>query len=388
GTRRDVDAAFLEDIAKRGNGRIFFTEKAEELPNIFAQETVTIARSAFVEDPTPARPTGRWYEIASGKLEWLSEVDGYNLSYLRPKDVSALNSADEYTAPLVAFGNRGAGRTAAVAFPMGGEFSSRTRSWKGFGDFAQTMARWLMGEKTPPGIALRSEVRGTQLEIDLYHDDSWNDTFAKSPPGIVLGMGTSAESVRNYTWERLSPGRFQATLEIPEGEVVRGAVQLGKHTLPFGPVLVGTQTEWSFDPERVADLRETSRLSGGRELVKFDDAWTRPPHQLKADLQLELVLFLFLLFLVEALVTRTGWRLPAFELAGWRARTKVYGQRRKAERDARKAAENLAQSKESPEAAKTAIEATPDSKDLAARPQKVSEEDRRSRFARAKRGGR
>ncbi|MCB1233487.1 MAG: VWA domain-containing protein, partial [Verrucomicrobiae bacterium] len=38
GTRADSDAAFIEDIAKRGNGRIFFTNVPGELPNIFAQE--------------------------------------------------------------------------------------------------------------------------------------------------------------------------------------------------------------------------------------------------------------------------------------------------------------------------------------------------------------
>ncbi|MEM9480040.1 MAG: VWA domain-containing protein [Verrucomicrobiota bacterium] len=387
GTPKDVDAAFLKDIAKRGNGRIFFTEKAQELPNIFAQETVTIARSTFVEDPAPARATGRWYEIASGNLKWLSEVDGYNLSYLRPKDVSALNSSDEYNAPLVAFGNRGAGRTVAISFPMGGEFSSRIRSWEGYGDFAQTMARWLMGEKVPPGVALRSEVLGTRLDIDLYYDDSWNDAFSKNPPEIILGLGQSAESVRNYTWERLSPGRFHASLEIPEGEVVRGAIQLGKHSLPFGPVIVGTQTEWAFDPDRIADLRETSRLSGGRELVKLDDAWTRPPHQLKADLQLELVLLLFFIFLIEALITRTGWRLPAFDFAGWKARTNVDRQRRKAERESRRATEQFAKSQAEVTTETAKIDATPDAADIKPGAKKVTEEERRSRFARAKRGG-
>ncbi|MEM7699997.1 MAG: VWA domain-containing protein, partial [Verrucomicrobiota bacterium] len=55
GTRSDVHASFLEDIAKRGDGRIFFTQVPNDIPNIFAQETVTVARSTFVEDPTPTQ---------------------------------------------------------------------------------------------------------------------------------------------------------------------------------------------------------------------------------------------------------------------------------------------------------------------------------------------
>src|SRR5690606_13356300 len=45
GTDRDADADLLKDIAARGGGRIFFSADAAALPEIFAQETVTIARS-------------------------------------------------------------------------------------------------------------------------------------------------------------------------------------------------------------------------------------------------------------------------------------------------------------------------------------------------------
>src|SRR5262249_8268302 len=40
GTERDQDAELLKDIARRGKGRIFFTDKPEELPRLFAQERV------------------------------------------------------------------------------------------------------------------------------------------------------------------------------------------------------------------------------------------------------------------------------------------------------------------------------------------------------------
>ena len=122
GTRADSDAKLLEDVAKRGNGRIQFTDRAEEIPRLFAQETVTVARSAFITDPVAAQPTGDWSEISGQPLAWLSEVDGYNLSYARPEAAVALTSKDEYIAPLVATMRRGLGRTAAVSFPLGGEY--------------------------------------------------------------------------------------------------------------------------------------------------------------------------------------------------------------------------------------------------------------------------
>ena len=50
GKPTDVDADFLRDVAKRGNGRIVFTDRPDELPRIFAQETLTVVRSTFVEE--------------------------------------------------------------------------------------------------------------------------------------------------------------------------------------------------------------------------------------------------------------------------------------------------------------------------------------------------
>ena len=55
GSETDVDAAFLKDIALRGKGRIQFTASADDLPRLFAQEAITVARSSFITEATPAR---------------------------------------------------------------------------------------------------------------------------------------------------------------------------------------------------------------------------------------------------------------------------------------------------------------------------------------------
>ena len=52
GSETDPDAAFLKDVAARGKGRIHFTASADELPRLFAQEAITVARSSFVTEPT------------------------------------------------------------------------------------------------------------------------------------------------------------------------------------------------------------------------------------------------------------------------------------------------------------------------------------------------
>ncbi len=328
GTKADSDAALLEDIAKRGDGRIFFSDRPMDIPKIFQQETVTIARSAFVEEPVGAQPSGRWAEISPKMLEWLPQVDGYNLSYARPDATTSLLSKDEYAAPLVAHARRGLGRTAAVSFPLGGEFSKEIRDWKGYGDFLQTMTRWLMGMDLPPGIGIKQRLEGTRLTLDLLYDpELWSDKFAAVPPKLRMMDNKDIATPYDVPWKRIAPGHFSVSRDLEEGSVVRGAIQVGssneRHALPFGPITVGASVEWGFEPERLAELRAVSAETNGRELVNLNEAWLRPPTRQDVSLRLWIALGMLVLLITEALLTRTGWRLPLPALPAFERRQKV-----------------------------------------------------------------
>lgn len=372
GQRSDVDAWLLEDIAKRGKGRLFFTDKAEELPSIFSQETVAVARSAFITDPVKTQGAGGWFEISSQTLEWMPEADGYNLSYLRDWATQGLITKDEYLAPLVAFGQRGIGRTAAVSFALGGEHSAKIRAWPKYGDFLQTLVRWLMGEQLPPGIGLKHHLAGRQLTIDLMHDAEWEPKLQAKPPRILMAHGNDAKNGHELAWERLSPGHYQASVTLTEGEMVRGAVQLGGSAISFGPTLLGSSTEWAFDESRTHDLRLTSAASGGRELLDLSQAWRSPKITRFAEMQPLLLFGALLLMLIEALLTRTGWRMPEWAFAGW----KKQGQQKPVvavQKHQERLQGRPVETKPAPAEPTTIPEPSP-----------VSQADRQSRFAKAK----
>ena len=314
GTDKDVDSALLVDIAKLGNGRMFFSNQPMDIPKIFAQETVTIARSAFIKDPVGVQATGRWAEISPKPLDWFKQADGYNLSYARDETTVSLLTTDEYLAPLVSHARRGLGRSAAVSFPLGGKFSESVRTWPGYGDFLQTTGRFLMGDDTPPGIALRHRLDGTRLTLDLLYDaEIWSKKLSAMPPKVRL-RDDSGGATYDLPWRRIAPGHFSLTRDLDEGSVVRGAVQAGENALPFGPLSVGSSVEWAFEPERVAELRTVAVQTGGRELLDLSKAWLRPPFNAETSLRLPLGIALVLLVLAEALLTRTGWKLPQLAL--------------------------------------------------------------------------
>src|SRR5690606_31463347 len=117
--------------------------------------------------------------------------------------------------------------------------------------------------------------------------------------------------------------------------------------------------------ERVAELRETSRASGGGELLDLGTAWRRPPAPGEEPIRIPLLVAIFVLFLLEALATRTGWRVPRLakrlpSLARARAQTKAAV----AEPPAPSLPESLSSEPPAP----------------------LVEDDRKSRFRRAKKG--
>ena len=279
GSQGDSDAAFLRDVAELGGGRIFFNTNAGDLPEIFAQETVSVARSAFIKEPTSTLGTPGWSEIAARTPQWPGTVDAYNLSYLRPQATASLVTTDEYQAPLVAAWSRGAGRAAAVAFPLGGSHSETVRGWAGYGDFVQTLTRWLAGDDTPPGLALRTRLEGERLTLELLYDDSWTSRVAQTAPVAMLatpGVDRSKDDVRPLVWERIEPGFFRASAILEPGRRVRGVVRVGATTLPFGPLAAGGSAEWSFEQEPVQELRQLSVRSGGVERLDLASIWDAP----------------------------------------------------------------------------------------------------------------
>ncbi len=305
GTPSDPDAKLLEEIGALGNGRVFFNADPSQLPGIFAQETVAVARSAFLTDPVSVVDAGAWTQIAARPMSWPAAVDGYNLSYLKADAADAAISGDEYQAPLVSFWQRGAGRTAAVCFPLAGDFSASIRSWPQAADFEQTLVRWLVPDAPPPGAGIRARVAGGDLVIELLHDAGWTRKLVQDPPRLLLAPGSGGASTE-VPWEKIEPGRYMARVAIPAGDWLRGVVQAGKDRWPFGPVSAGVDPEWNFSEERIQELRDTAFRSGGREITDLRDAWKAPPAPQFLAFGPWILALLLGTFLAEVLATR--WR--------------------------------------------------------------------------------
>ncbi len=299
----DSGADFLRKVAAAGNGRIFFSDDANDLPAIFTQDTVAVARASFLTDATPLLSTAGWMELAAKNLAWLPSVDAYNVCYLKPKATQAALSGDDNAAPLVAFWQHQSGRTAAVMFPLAGNYSDTARAWPGYGDFITTLTRWLMGNETPEGLGVRARLDGDQLVLDLFYDQQLDADLAKDFPTAVYTQN-GQDGAQQMTWERLEPGHFQAQVRLKPGKPAIGAVQAGPYSLPFGPLAPGLDLEWLRDPAGPRSLRALVAGSGGKELTELPEAWRDLGRQYYRSLRPWILTLLALAVLAEALATR------------------------------------------------------------------------------------
>lgn len=307
GNDQDTDAALLRQIAARGGGRILFNADASTLPQLFAQETVAISRSAFLTNPVPLLADAGWLEMAAANLPWPAHVDGYNLNYLRPGAAVGLLSGDEYEAPLLAHWNRGLGRVAAICFPTAGEYSGAIRNWSYGEDFLRTVSRWTLRQEVPPGIAMKVDRTGSSVRLRLLHDETWTETLAASPPVLLVESDGDTEP-RRVNWRRMDMDGYEAEIEFSGERVMRGVAQAGKIAIPFGPVSADAGAEWRFDRAMPSALRSLSALSGGIERADLTGIWNAPRRQTDKGFRMPLLIVSLLLFLIEALWSRVDPR--------------------------------------------------------------------------------
>ncbi|MCC5843605.1 MAG: VWA domain-containing protein [Verrucomicrobia bacterium] len=313
GTENDRHGDLLKEIAARGQGRILFNADAAQLPMIFAQETVALSRSAFLQEPVGLQPMSGWSEIAAAPLPWPAHIDGYNLSYLRPGAAVSLLTADEYEAPLLAHWTRGLGRVAAVSFPLGGEASDTVRAWPAYGDFVRTLVDWTLRRELPGGLALRQTREGEHLRIDLHHDESWEAVFALAPPELHT-VSAADPDPRAHAWRRMSPGRFTTQIPLRGQDRLRGALKAGEGAIPFGPVSAPVGAEWEFDPAMPRALQQLSRLSQGVNRLDLATVWDAPRRITLRSIRSPLLILLLLAFLTEAALVRLDGQRPSLDL--------------------------------------------------------------------------
>jgi uncharacterized membrane protein len=368
GTKADSDAKLLEDVAKLGSGNIMFTADAEELPRLFAQDTMSIARNTFVENDPESQPAGipgtrvpdalLMGNLGSGSFP---RAGGYNLSYLRPEATAAVLSQDEYQAPWSSFWYRGLGRVAAITLEVDGSFSGEFGTWDQYEDFLVTHVRWLLGGGDAGDVFLKVEQSGQDAIVTLELDPERPDQKStQSPELIIVRPGQEREDVLRPDFVWTGANELESRFRLDRTGTYRTLVRTGERNFTRGPTVTLPYSP-EFAPRiGMASGRDTlariTELSGGVLRTDVMDVFKNPPRSARTvSLLAPLMIAAIVLLLLEIAGRRLAlWQrireaaqTPAMASqpqtaaanvgsASWLSRIRTVRQRRSAAKAARK----------------------------------------------------
>ena len=314
GTPRDKDAELLRDIAKRGNGRILFTDKAEELPRLFAQDTFIAARNTFLEERTPIESTAGLPLLTGRPFDLKQSIDGYNLCYLRDGATLATRTLDDYHAPVVAAWRAGSGRVLCYTGEADGKYAGPITKWKDIGDWYTSLVRWVAGpvNRLPPEMMLTQDVKNGLHRVRLHLDpEREGDPFAELPRVTLLRsrIGQRPE-VQRTTLNWTGADLLDRAAALQGRETVLATVTVpGHEPMALPPVCLPYSPE--FQPAEkgrgLAALEQLSRASGGKERLELASVWKELPRHVRlVSLAPWLLSAAVVLILLEVFERRSG----------------------------------------------------------------------------------
>lgn len=287
GTKTDSDAAFLMDVAKLGSGIAYFTDKAEELPRIFAEDTFVMVRSTFLSDPVRAllQPASAALPGAN-KFSRTYDFNGCNLTFLRPGCDAVLVTDDEDHSPIAATGTFGLGRVVAFCAEADGRYTGPFAQDPGAAPLLTSLVTWMTasddeGEDYMITQEIRNGSHYAALELDPARS---SDPFRGTPVLTAVFCDDSGQTeTRKYPLAWDGPDRLVSEVPLLGGNVVLGSIQWDNaRPHPLVPVELPYSPE--FAPNRTSgrELAETLRACGGRERIAVEDIWKDIPKRLRA----------------------------------------------------------------------------------------------------------
>lgn len=272
GTPKDSDAEFLKRCAEQGGGQCYFTNEPADLPRLFAQDTMTIARATFLDERVGCRVLPDLYGLGELPTGAFPDLGGYNVTWLRDEASCGVVTDGEYRSPAFAFAQVGLGRSAAFMGELGGTYGQELVAWDGFAGFCVTVVRWLAGQEEPGELFARARRAGREARIEVELDPA-----APLPPDtsrLEVRLTDASGATEVLPLERVGEHRFEARTTLAREGVVLGSVTVGDgRSLALAPLVLPYSPEFEVgsDPERGSRLlRELARTSNGEVAPRLD----------------------------------------------------------------------------------------------------------------------
>ncbi len=187
------DQALLSKVAEAANGRFYFTNSPQNIPQLFLQETSEVTRKALVEDPFVPRvdPRFRGLQMFRGiNVDALPELVGYVSTRAKPRAEVLMTS--HLGEPILARWRLGLGEVVVWTSDVKNRWSHYWLKWPGYAKFWRQLVRdTLRTETEDPSYQMVADIAGNTLTVgvdavdgdDRFVDGVKSDVTVTDPDG-------------------------------------------------------------------------------------------------------------------------------------------------------------------------------------------------------------
>ena len=205
-----ADVNLLEDIARWGNGRFYFTTDAYDIPQIFSKETMTASKSSLVEEPFLPQ-LFRNHQVVQA-IDWEMAPFLYGYVVTTPKATADVILLTERGDPLLARWQYGLGKCFAFTSDAKSRWAADWVTWEGYSQFWAQVVRDVMRSSQSKGVETSIKYQGAkgQLIIDNYTD---NGEFVNGLDSRMQIVKPDLE-IESMTIKQSAPGRYEADFPL------------------------------------------------------------------------------------------------------------------------------------------------------------------------------
>jgi len=261
----DADDGFLAQLAELGGGSFYQTQDPSNLPKIFLSDVkVASGEQTLKESESLAVRTGP-DGIRSTQIDSFPELKGFVETLPRdPADTELLVSEAGKCFPLLASWPVEKGRVVAFTSDANGRWSAPWMRWSAINEFWADLVESAMPKsgkaRSNVDFELRTWIEGAEAVLDL-------SLFQEIGDAPITAMVTPPKGAPiPLTFERLSPGHYQARVTQPlvgtyKAQVLAGDASLPEVAFDILPQEVGEHPHAT--PHRLL-LERIASLTGGR----------------------------------------------------------------------------------------------------------------------------
>ncbi|WP_077028613.1 VWA domain-containing protein [Fuerstiella marisgermanici] len=259
-----ADQTLLEQIARVGKGRYYYTDDPAQVPQIFAKETVTASKSAIDEQPFIPQVIRATHTLADIDMESAPFLLGYVMT--RPKPTSEVILATEKGDPLLVWWRYGLGMTAAFTSDAKSRWAAEWMTWPGYGKFWTQVIRQVMRKSDTRGIQVRTQRTGDLASVAV---DAVNEVGQFLNRVDVELTVISPQLQRTSTvMSQSAPGRYTTDFPLPQAGSYHMEIAVRQNDQVVyrqsRGLMRGYSDELRIRPANESLLQEVATASGGR----------------------------------------------------------------------------------------------------------------------------